>query len=225
VSADQQTLLILGATGDLTKRLLLPGLGGLLAAGHGERLSLIGSSRADLEPAGWRERVTASLANGNAPRERAEALVASTCYIQADAGREDDLRRLLDVCHGGVVIFFALGPEITVRACEALTGIELPPGTRLVLEKPFGTDAASATALNDLLARLVPEDQIFRVDHYLGMSTVVNILGLRFANRMLEPVLLRPCGRPDRHDPEPLAAGSVAARDGSSLHRGRPGRA
>ena len=57
------------------------------------------------------------------------------------------------------------------------------------MEKPFGTDAASAAALNDLLARLVPEDQVYRVDHYLGMSTVLNIVGLRFANRMFEPVL------------------------------------
>ncbi len=70
-----------------------------------------------------------------------------------------------------------------------LCGIGLPEGTRLVLEKPFGTDAASAAALNDLLARLVPEDQVYRVDHYLGMSTVLNIVGLRFANRMLESVL------------------------------------
>jgi glucose-6-phosphate 1-dehydrogenase len=57
------------------------------------------------------------------------------------------------------------------------------------MEKPFGTDAASARALNELLARLVAEDHVYRVDHYLGMSTVLDILGLRFANRMLEPVL------------------------------------
>jgi glucose-6-phosphate 1-dehydrogenase len=67
--------------------------------------------------------------------------------------------------------------------------VELPPGTRLVLEKPFGTDAATARSLNDLLVQLVPEDQIHRVDHFLGKSTVLNILGLRFANRVLEPVL------------------------------------
>jgi glucose-6-phosphate 1-dehydrogenase len=76
-----------------------------------------------------------------------------------------------------------------VTACRVLCGIGLPEGTRLVLEKPFGTDAVSAAALNDLLARLVPEDQVFRVDHYLGLATVLNIVGLRFANRMLESVL------------------------------------
>ena len=88
-----------------------------------------------------------------------------------------------------MAVFFALPPAVTVQACQALAGAELPEHTRLVLEKPFGTDAASAAALNDLLARLVPEDQVYRVDHYLGMSTVLNILGLRFANRMLESVL------------------------------------
>jgi glucose-6-phosphate 1-dehydrogenase len=86
-------------------------------------------------------------------------------------------------------MFFALPPSVAMEACRVLSGIGLPDGTRLVLEKPFGTDAASAEALNDLLAELVPEDQVYRVDHYLGMATVLNILGLRFANRMLESVL------------------------------------
>ncbi|HLZ37192.1 MAG TPA: glucose-6-phosphate dehydrogenase [Mycobacteriales bacterium] len=101
----------------------------------------------------------------------------------------DDLRRLLAGCYPPLVIFFALAPAVTVSACCALATSDLPAGTRLVLEKPFGTDAASAAALNDLLLQLVPEDQVYRVDHYLGTSTVLNILGLRFANRMLKSVL------------------------------------
>jgi glucose-6-phosphate 1-dehydrogenase len=116
-------------------------------------------------------------------------VVASTRYVQADVGREEDLRRLLETVDGTPIIFFALPPAVTVTACETLARIGLPPGTRLMLEKPFGTDAASAAALNDRLVELVPEEQIHRVDHYLGMSTVLNILGLRFANRALEPVL------------------------------------
>jgi glucose-6-phosphate 1-dehydrogenase len=68
-------------------------------------------------------------------------------------------------------------------------GLTVPPDTRLVMEKPFGSDTASADKLNQVLTRVVPEDQIFRVDHYLGMSTVLNILGLRYTNRMLESVL------------------------------------
>jgi glucose-6-phosphate 1-dehydrogenase len=57
------------------------------------------------------------------------------------------------------------------------------------MEKPFGTDAASAEALNEVVTTLVPEDHVHRVDHFLGMATVLNILGVRFANRIIEPVL------------------------------------
>ena len=65
----------------------------------------------------------------------------------------------------------------------------MPAGTRLAIEKPFGTDAESAAALNELLAQIVPEDHVYRVDHFAAMSTVLNILGVRFANRMFEPLL------------------------------------
>lgn len=184
-----QTLLILGASGDLTSRLLLPGLGGLLISGRVSGLSLIGSSRHDWDDHRWRQFVAEAFAAGNASGAQADAVVKGARYLQADVTTEGDLRRLLGACHGRVVIYFALPPPVTVRACQALTHIELPEGTRLVLEKPFGTDASSAEALNDLLALLVPEDRVHRVDHYLGMSTVLNILGLRFANRMFEPVL------------------------------------
>ncbi|MEZ5190010.1 MAG: glucose-6-phosphate dehydrogenase [Schumannella sp.] len=70
-----------------------------------------------------------------------------------------------------------------------MAGIPLPRGIVLALEKPFGSDAASARRLNRLLARMVPEEQVFRVDHFLGKSTVLNLLGLRFANRLFEPLL------------------------------------
>jgi glucose-6-phosphate 1-dehydrogenase len=184
-----QTLLILGASGDLTARLLLPGLGGLLASGGGAGLLLVGSSRENWDDDRWRARVADSFAAGHAAGPQVDAVVSDARYVRADVTAEDDLRRLLDTREGRLIVYFALAPGITVTACRVLTRIGLPEGTRLVLEKPFGTDAASAEALNDLLTRLVPEDQIYRVDHYLGMSTVLNIVGLRFANRMLEPVL------------------------------------
>jgi glucose-6-phosphate 1-dehydrogenase len=188
-SNTKQTLLILGATGDLTARLLLPGLGVLLAGGRGEQLLLIGSSRDGWDDDRWRQRVADSFAAADVKRTQVDAVVRGARYLKADVTVESDARRLLDACQGDVAIFFALAPAVTVRACGVLAGIGLPEGTRLVMEKPFGTDAASAEALNDLLARMVPEDQVYRVDHYLGMSTVLNIVGLRFANRMLESML------------------------------------
>ena len=116
-------------------------------------------------------------------------MAASTRYVQADVTAESD-RRSCSTPATGRSIYFALPPAITERACLVLTGLQLPAGTRLVFEKPFGTDAASAEALNRLVTGIVPEDQVYRVDHFLGTSTVVNILGVRFANRMFEPVLV-----------------------------------
>ncbi|NJC71343.1 glucose-6-phosphate dehydrogenase [Planosporangium thailandense] len=185
----EQTLLIFGASGDLTARLLLPGLGGLLATGRGKGLSLLGSGMDDWSDDRWRKRVADSFAAARATGPEVEAVATGARYLRADVTAETDLRRLLGACRGRPIIYFALPPPVTERACHVLTGIGLPEGTRLVMEKPFGTDAASARALNDLLTRLVPEDQVYRVDHFLGMSTVLNVVGARFANRILEPVL------------------------------------
>ncbi|WP_233495623.1 glucose-6-phosphate dehydrogenase [Geodermatophilus sp. TF02-6] len=186
----EQTLLILGATGDLSQRLLLPGLGALLATGRVVGLSLLGAAAPEWDDERWRQRVTESFRSAGATGEEVDAVAQNARYRQVDATSPSDLRELLEASKGGLVVYFALPPAITVQACEALTEIGgVPEGTRLVMEKPFGTDAASAEALNGLLASLVPEQQVHRVDHFLGLSTVLNIVGLRFANRMVEPVL------------------------------------
>jgi len=185
----KMTLCILGASGDLTSRLLLPGLGGLLATGDVRGLSLIGSALTDWHDEEWRRIVADAFGTVSAWGPQVDAVVRGTRYISADVTAVPDLRRLLDACNGVVILYFALPPAATIAACRALAEIGLPAGARLVLEKPFGNDAASAEALNELLTRLVSEDQVFRVDHYLGMSTVLNILGVRFANRMWEPIL------------------------------------
>jgi glucose-6-phosphate 1-dehydrogenase len=185
----QQTLLIFGASGDLTGRLLLPGLGGLLATGEAPGLSLLGSGTDDWNDARWRQRVVDSFAKAGDDAGHADEVARHARYLRADVTRADDLRRLLAAGTGPVVVFFALPPAVTAKACQALADVALPEGTRLVLEKPFGTDRSSARLLNEQLVRLVPEDRIHRVDHFLGKSTVLNILGLRFANRVFEPVL------------------------------------
>ncbi|MEV6306587.1 glucose-6-phosphate dehydrogenase [Actinoplanes sp. NPDC051861] len=175
-----QTLIILGASGDLTARLLLPGLGALLATGQVPGLTLIGAARDDWDDEQWRRRVAESCGEG---------VVSRTSYQRADVTDAEDLRRILGAARGPAAIFFALPPAVTARACDALLKLDLPEGTRLVLEKPFGIDGDAAAALNAVLARLVPEERIHRVDHFLGKSTVLNILGLRFANRIFEPLL------------------------------------
>jgi glucose-6-phosphate 1-dehydrogenase len=188
MDASVSTLLILGATGDLSHRLLLPGLGGLLATGDVE-LALVGSGVDDWTDEQWHERVLDSFKAAGATGKEPTAVAMAATYLKADVTSAADLRKLLAACPGVPAIFFALPPAVTEKACTALLDVELPRGTRLVLEKPFGTDQASAHALNDLLVKLVPEDQIYRVDHFLAKSTVLNLLGLRFANRLFEPLL------------------------------------
>ncbi|GAA3398957.1 glucose-6-phosphate dehydrogenase [Cryptosporangium minutisporangium] len=185
----RQTLLILGASGDLTARLLLPGLGRLVDTGGAENLTLLGAGTDDWDDERWRTRVRESFAALGASGDRAEAVAAASRYLRADVTHGADLRRLLDACQGEIVVFFALPPSVTAKACAAMKDVGLPPRTRLVCEKPFGVDADSAHALNELLNQLVPEGQIHRIDHFLGKSTVLNILGLRFANRIVEPLL------------------------------------
>jgi len=186
-SRSTRTLVILGAGGDLTARLLLPGLASLLASSRGERVRLIGVDRSESSDAAWRKRVTAAFAD--APSELADAIVAETTYLQADVSDPESLAGVLEAAGPDVSLYFALPPAVALLACKALRKLDLPKGIILALEKPFGTDYATARSLNRLLQHLVPEEQVFRVDHFLGKSTVLNLLGLRFANRIFEPLL------------------------------------
>ncbi len=180
------TLVIFGAGGDLTSRLLLPGLGSFLASSRGQRLQLIGVDRVPLTDARWRSTVTKAFAGS--PSALGTSVAGGARYLQADATNAEDLARVLAATEGRVALYFALPPAITEVLCAQLAKLELPKGIVLALEKPFGADLASARALNRLLQRFLPEDQIFRVDHFLGKSTVLNLIGLRFANRIFEPV-------------------------------------
>jgi glucose-6-phosphate 1-dehydrogenase len=189
MSANSQTLLILGASGDLTRRLLLPGFGSLVAAGHADSILLLGTGYDELEPGEWRSRVAGAFGEARLEGPAIDRTVEQTRYTQADVTKAERLRGLIDSCEGDPILYFALPPAIAVKACQALRDVDLPERTRLVMEKPFGTDLESARALNALLTGLVPEESIHRVDHFLGLSTVLNIIGLRFANRLLEPVL------------------------------------
>jgi glucose-6-phosphate 1-dehydrogenase len=186
MAAHRKTLVIFGAGGDLSTRLLLPGLGQLLAAHRDVELELIGASNATLSPEAWQDMLRTAFAKGGADPEATEPVVARSRYVVADATSADDLRQILGECTAAPALYFALPPAVTEASCRALDTIELPEGLALALEKPFGTDLASAVALNRLVSRLAPESRIHRVDHFLGKSTVLNMLGLRFANRIFE---------------------------------------
>ncbi|MBX3068037.1 MAG: glucose-6-phosphate dehydrogenase [Cryobacterium sp.] len=182
------TLIIFGASGDLTQRLLLPGLGQLLDSKRGADFKLIGVGQDKLSDSVWRSRVSSSFKAGGAKGARSQKLARETTYVQADVTNQDDLRKVLALSTGTPAIYFALPPRVTIASCEALSKISLPSGTVFGLEKPFGTDLRSAAALNRRLVKILPESQLHRVDHFLGKSTVLNVLGVRFANRILEPI-------------------------------------
>ncbi|WP_239022374.1 hypothetical protein [Raineyella fluvialis] len=182
------TLVILGASGDLTGRLLLPGLATLLKAEPELDVTLVGASDLDWSQEKWADRVSSALTDGGCSAAGIRRLVEGTRYERLDVTDAAQMQRFLTELSGQIVLYFALPPAVSMRSCEALAHVDLPAGIRLAIEKPFGSDLTSAQQFNALLARLVPEEQIFRVDHFLGKATVLNLLGLRFANRILEPV-------------------------------------
>jgi glucose-6-phosphate 1-dehydrogenase len=188
MTSDSASLVVLGASGDLTERLLLPGLGSLLAAGDSRPLQLIGTGRSERDQDEWRETVKKAFDDAGATGSAAQAVLEATEYVQADSSEKEGLQQLLDACTGTPILYFALPPTVTIKVCELLQEMDLPDGTVLAMEKPFGSDSESAAELNRTLSRVVPEERIFRVDHFLGTDTVLNLLGLRFANRLFEPV-------------------------------------
>lgn len=177
-----QTLIILGASGDLTWRFLLPGLGRLLADEPDRRLQLIGSSRHDKDD--WSD-VVAERFEGHVS-EAVDHTKQTTRWVTADVTKPEDLKRLFGGCDCAPVIYFAVGPDVALGACQALREVDIPAGTRLVLEKPFGHDADSADALNDLVISLVGQENVFRVDHFLATASVMGMTELRFGNPVLD---------------------------------------
>ncbi|MFG3529973.1 glucose-6-phosphate dehydrogenase [Streptomyces sp. NPDC047917] len=183
-------LAVFGATGDLTARYLLPALAALRAEGHlGDGTQVIGASRQDWDTEQYREWIATQLDRhgGACPSDAKESIAASARYLRADATDPADVAAAI-AGDGPVAVYLALPPVIFPRVVTALHEAGLPAGSRIVLEKPFGEDLAGAQELNRLLAGLVPERSVFRVDHFLAMTTVQNVLGSRLANRVLEPI-------------------------------------
>jgi len=183
-------LVIFGGTGDLSGRYLLPGLAALLAGGHlSQRFELVAASREDWDDEQFRDWAADWLRRETPPidAEVAATLLRSARYRTLDLADPASVARCIEG-EGPVAVYLALPPSVFPTAVSALHRAGLPAESQLVLEKPFGEDLASARALNQLLAELVDERHVFRVDHFLAMTTVQNVLGTRLANRVLEPI-------------------------------------
>jgi glucose-6-phosphate 1-dehydrogenase len=191
------TLLMFGATGDLARRMLLPSLYGLDSDGLlPDDLRIIGTARTDLDDAGFRERADAALhehlPDGFYQQGIADRFLGRLHYVPLDindpAGFERLATKIGDPCHG-VAIFLSTAPSLFKPTIDGLAGAGLAcPTVRMALEKPLGTDLESSREINDAVASAFPEDRTFRIDHYLGKETVQNLLALRFANVMFEPL-------------------------------------
>ncbi|MEV0720081.1 glucose-6-phosphate dehydrogenase [Asanoa sp. NPDC050611] len=185
-----QQLAILGGTGDLTARYLLPGLAALRAVGElGDGFRLVAVGREDWTDDAFRQWAADALDQHapDAPASAKRAVVTASRYQQANV--TDPASMSAVVADGQpVAAYLALPPSLFPAAVSALHAAGTAAGSTVVLEKPFSEDLAGATELNRLLAVLYNEQDVFRVDHFLAMSTVQNVLGTRLANRVLEPI-------------------------------------
>src|SRR5579864_138357 len=191
------TLLMFGATGDLARRMLIPSLYGLDSDGLlPPDLRIIGTARTELDDNAFRERANDALKEylpaGFYSEGIAQRFLPRLHYVPLDINDPEGFGKLAstigDPCHG-VAIFLSTAPSLFKPTIDGLEGAGLAcPTVRMALEKPLGIDLESSREINDAVAAAFPEDRTFRIDHYLGKETVQNLLALRFANSMFEPL-------------------------------------
>jgi glucose-6-phosphate 1-dehydrogenase len=178
-------LVIFGASGDLTSRKLMPALAQLHEVGQlPPGFSVLGIARDDWGTHRLREALERYA--GDISLQSRNALVSSVEYRRAEVTDPGQVIAALQPLREPIIAYLALPPRVFLPTLEALAGASLPQGSRVVIEKPFGEDLASAQALNRLLHQSFPENAVFRIDHFLHLQTVQNVLGLRFANRIFE---------------------------------------
>ncbi|MGC9456394.1 MAG: glucose-6-phosphate dehydrogenase [Halothiobacillaceae bacterium] len=191
------TFVVFGVTGNLATHKLLPALLQLEEAGQiADQTRIVGFGRRDWTDEQWRNVVT-ELVEGKASPEACARLIARLHFHRGDLNETDSYRSLSERLQApefpaAIVFYFAVTPDAFAQICGNLATAGLVEETdgcrRVVVEKPFGYDIESAHALDEQLHDYFTERQIFRIDHYLGKGTVQNIMVMRFANLLLEPL-------------------------------------
>jgi glucose-6-phosphate 1-dehydrogenase len=186
-------LLLFGGTGDLAARSLYPAHAALAEDGRlPDPFHVVATGSREQSGEEFRERVRESLDEhgDDAGDDARRRILDAVRYQRADLDDRDAVAALVRDLPGDgpLVAYLALPPSRFPDAIEGLAAAGLPAGSRLVVEKPFGEDLESARRLNVLIHEHFDEEQVFRVDHFLAKQTVHNVLGLRFANRLFEPV-------------------------------------
>jgi glucose-6-phosphate 1-dehydrogenase len=189
-------IVLFGATGDLARRKLIPGLAYLEQSALAPDVRVVGTSLEELSDEQFRtlaKEAVESFGHHKVTREQWASFASKVCYIPQSAGPEalatavtsaetelgPDVRRL----H-----YLSVPPKAAEAVITMLKNANLVDRSRVVMEKPFGTDLASAMKLNDFLHDAFSESQIFRIDHFLGKEAAQNILAFRFANGLFEPI-------------------------------------
>ena len=198
IPVDPFDLIVFGATGDLAQRKLIPALYHRDEQGQiPAEARIIGTSRRPLSDEDYRAFAKTAL-EAHVEKEflKPDTLarfLARISYVAAEASEEEGWPKL----HAALadnesrvrVFYLAVGPDLFAPICERLGNHHLvTPNSRVVVEKPLGKNGASAHALNDAIGAVFPEPSIYRIDHYLGKETVQNLMALRFANALFEPL-------------------------------------
>ena len=209
IDADSMaTVVIFGATGDLAGRKLIPALYNLARAGFlPENTTVVGVARREKSDSDYREEMCEALLrhsrSSNGEKAACDTFLTGLFYHQLNFGEEDDFsglgKRLEEIekergLPGHRLFYLSVGPEFFEKIVTRLgaDGLIHEPGStctsRVVIEKPFGHDLESARELNARIGKVLTEEQIFRIDHYLGKETVQNINAFRFGNSIFEPL-------------------------------------
>ena len=193
---DPEVIVLFGATGDLSRRKLLPGLFRLASLGFIPGWRLIGVSLEPLDTEGFRKLARDALSefsSQHGTEEDRRVFEASLDYVPLAAG-ETALKAAVARAEQSLgpesrrLHYLSVPPNAALSAVRLIGQAGLVERSRIVMEKPFGTDLASAVALNAKLHEVFAEEQIFRIDHFLGKEPAQNILAFRFANGLFEPI-------------------------------------
>ncbi|HKY37890.1 MAG TPA: glucose-6-phosphate dehydrogenase [Polyangiaceae bacterium] len=184
---------LFGATGDLAFKKIFPALHWMLKRGQ-KPLPVVGVSRGGSSLDALRERARESIQEygGGVDEKAFDALAKNLRYVDGDYTKEELFRKIKQTVSesnaNSPLYFLSIPPSVFPNVVDALGSSGCADGARVVVEKPFGRDMASANLLNTTLAKVFREDHIFRIDHFLGKEPVQNLLYFRFANSFLEPI-------------------------------------
>jgi glucose-6-phosphate 1-dehydrogenase len=189
-------VVLFGATGDLARKKLYPALYQMIVDGSlHDGVPVIGVSSSDWSDDDLRERIAESVAErvDQVDGDALASLQERACYVSGDYEERstfEELRTVMSrVCDLDSPLFYlAIPPALFDDVVEGIKGAGLHERARVVVEKPFGRDRASARELDEVLHGAFPEERVFRIDHFLGKEPIENLLVFRFANSLLEPV-------------------------------------